>query len=90
MKTYDEYTETVTRRRRTGIYCDRCGTEIPDINIGRVYRFEGVKVTKGISWPEGGTVRIWEIEDLCEKCSDKLRPVLEEFGITINEREVDF
>jgi len=88
MKTFESYEETVTKRRLTGIFCDKCESEIKDNNDEHynVNQFVLERVT-GNMWPEGGGGNKWFVKDLCDNCILELRGLLTTWGATITDEE---
>lgn len=90
MRTYSkvEETHTTTRMVLEGVLCDWCGKEVERLGYGLDSYDEfvfGFYCQEGKSYPEGGSMVEWEVEDLCKACIRKLRKMLEEAGITIKE-----
>lgn len=75
VREYDEYDE---------FFCDWCNANIPE-PVGYETRDFELEFSKGESYPEDSYREGWKVEDLCDKCIDKLREVIEELGITVRE-----
>jgi hypothetical protein len=86
MKTYNDYEEVVKKRKLTGIFCDKCGIEMPMDNLYKVNNFTLTREA-GIMYPEGGGGNKWFIQDLCDDCIDELYSVLISWGVRITEKE---
>jgi len=85
-------TKTVTKEVEQVIsvqfFCDWCGKEF-DRTVYKS-RDTDIKLGYGSSYPDGGYMIGWKVEDICEDCSPKLRKLLEDNGITTKDWEVDW
>lgn len=81
-ESYTEITEVV-KVKHIATICDWCGDEIKSPGWMQ-FRELDIRFSKG--WHGSHACgEGWEVEDLCDKCIDKLRKLLEDNGITIKD-----
>lgn len=85
----ETYEVTETRERVIAVYCDRCGAEIPETDDFTIHETK-VMHRVGMNYPEGGGWQGWEVEDLCDNCTEFLRKLLEDNGFTVKDTEYDW
>ena len=92
MKTYEKKKVTETREVLVATTCDWCSKDVPPETkencFGRV-DFECHYAT-GSSYPDGGWLEGWQVEDLCEECAVKLATLLRTNGIRVSEMKVNW
>ena len=84
-----EETRTYTSRELIRTECDRCGAVIPPDEPYEDRELD-LRFTIGSSYPEGGNKDGWQVEDLCDECVTGLHKLLQEWGCTISDYQIDW
>jgi hypothetical protein len=92
VKTYEKKKFTELREVLVATTCDWCGKDVPREDKEDMYRevkFSCLFAT-GYSYPDGGWMKGWQVEDLCEECAVKLDMLLRINGIRVSAYETDW
>ena len=88
-KTYRTVKKTSEYRELVETLCDWCGANVPEPGAYKDRRAT-LKFGHGSSYPEGGYLEGWQVEDLCDPCIEKLRVVLVREGINVTKLDIDW
>ena len=86
---YKSVSEMREYRQLAGITCDWCHAGIKLLK-GYDDADKTLRFAWGRSFPDGGHLVGWQVEDLCTECIEKLRLLLIDKGINITPYEVDW
>jgi len=88
-RAYKSVSEMRERRQLVEITCYWCSAEVERLR-GYDDAEKTLRFAWGRSFPDGGHLQGWQVEDLCQECIAKLKALLIDNGLNVTEYDVDW